>query len=166
MGVRSRHPLPGLVGSQIGGDQSRTSGGGQIACEGLHPIAVDQIPVDHHHRRGTGCGHCLHRGEQIVGVHSAFESLGGGVLDDQPVHHRVRIGHADLDQVDAHAIGAFHQGAHSRKRTGHGRVADRQVADQSGAPFVLGGLQYQTRDAEPGIEHVRTSCVHFRAPVE
>ena len=81
-----------------------SAGGGQVAGEARRAVALDQVPVRHHHGRGAGVGHGLDRGEGVPGPDAAGERAGAGPLDGDAVHHRVAVGHADLDQVDARRL--------------------------------------------------------------
>ena len=98
----------------------------------------------------------LDGGEGVPGADAAGQRLGAGALDGDPVHHRVAVGHADLDQVDTGTpLVAVHaaQGPHGLQRGGHVGVADVQEADQGAA---TGGPDVGEQPARPARVEART----------
>ena len=144
--VRGRDPLPGLVGRQVGRDRAGPAGGGQVAGEAVRPVLLDQVPVGHHHGRGAGAGDRLDGGEGVPGPDPARQRPGAGALDGDPVHHRVAVGHADLDQVDP--------GRGPRRRTGPGARPARSARRGS----RRAGSRPAPRDRWPGRRRTADRC--------
>ena len=127
-------PGGGLVGDQVGGDRARSPGGGEVGGEALDAVALDRVPVAHHHRDGAGRGHRLDGAEHVAHADAGPDGDVDRLLDHRPVHARVAVRDADLDDVRAALDGRHHR----RDRGVDVGVADRQVGDQRGPALGLG----------------------------
>ena len=94
-------PLGREVGREVGGDQARSPGGGQVGGEPVDAVALDGVPVGHHDGRRAGGGDRLDGAQHVGGADAQLERLLGRGLDGRAVHHRVAVGQADLDDVAA-----------------------------------------------------------------
>ena len=118
-----------LLGRQVGGDQPRAAGRGQVAGERAHAVLVDRVPVGHDQHRDAGRGHRLDGAQHVGDLGARGQRAVHGLGDDRAVHQRVGVGQADLDDVGAgrgHGPGRLDGAVHGGEPGG-------QVADQGGA---------------------------------
>ena len=74
--------------------------------------------------------------EHLGHAEAVGQGLGGGGLDDVAVHHRIRVGDADFNEVGT-VLGQGHGGLDARLQVGE---PERQVADERAAPLGGGGV--------------------------
>ena len=101
--MRRRRLDPGrrLLRDQVRGDEPGAAGRGQVGGEAVDAVALDRVPVAHHHDGAPRCRHRSTVREDVCDAAAAAQGQVDGDLDRRPVHHRVGVGHADLDDVDA-----------------------------------------------------------------
>src|SRR4051794_26849593 len=119
-------PGIGLVGHQVGGDEARPAGVGEVRSEPVDAVPLDRVPVGHHHRGHARLRDRLDDAEHVGGPDPALERLLRRRLDRRPVHDRVAVGQADLDDVTA---GVDH-GPQRLDGTVHVRESRGQVPDE------------------------------------
>ena len=134
-----------VVGGQVGRDQARSAGRGQVGGEPLDAVALDRVPVGHHERRGAGGGDGLDGGAARRGCGRRRRAPAGRRPGSwgRPSPGRCRAGRS--------------RSRRSRRRPCAQRVdaagdvgeAGRQVADQGG-PALGAGLVERDARRSPG----------------
>ncbi len=112
----------------------------------VSPVLLDRVPVRHHHDRCTSGGGAGHDIEDGLGGGPAGQRDLGRPLDDRPVHQRIGVRQAHLDDVDPVLDHRRDQG----HRVRHAGEPGRQVPDQRCPVLCLGcseGLMQQTHSA-------------------
>ncbi len=89
-----------LLERQVGHDQPADPALGELAGEALGSAREHQVGVAHEHDRDR-LGERPPDVEHVVQRRARRERLGAGGVDDGAVGQRVRVGHAQLDEVGA-----------------------------------------------------------------
>src|SRR5207249_1063054 len=105
-------------------------------------IALDRVPVGHHHYRYPRVGHGGDGAEDVGGAYPGAQRGIAGPLDHRTVQDRVGVRHAHLYQVDT---GRHHRPDRADRAVDAGKTG-RQVPDEHAAPVGTGLLE-RWRDA-------------------
>src|SRR5699024_6379096 len=133
------------VGDEIRGDDARSPRRGEVGREALHPVLQDRVPVAHDRRHGPGLGHRADHLEGVTNPEAGPERRVRGRLDGRPVHHRIGVLDADLDDI---ATIRDHR-AHRLDRALDRREARRIVADQCRPPLGTTPLEHVAENTHP-----------------
>jgi hypothetical protein len=159
VGVGGRHPVRRLLRDEVGRDQPRPAGRRQVARERVDAVPLDEVPVRHDQRRYARVDRRLDRPEHVRRPYAAGQRDLTGTLDHRPVHDRVAVREADLDEIDPRAG----QGPDRRDAPVDGGEAGRQVSDQRG-PALGADLVEDDGDAAPLGSPRGSALIHRRAP--
>ena len=141
--------VSGLVGDQVGRDEARSPGGGEVVGEPVDAVLHHRVPVGHDEHRGIHAfGHASHGLEPVGEPEPARECALRRSLDHRSVHDRIGVRQAEFEHVDA-VLDERHGRLDALVER---RESDRQVPDEG-----AGCLSVAPRDDRSDGSHFAAS---------